>query len=89
VGFGPAELIIVALILLVLFGPTLVAFFLGYTLGKKKAAEAANPPSATVPAPLDADVRASNGHAEVVASQDLAAQAPPDGPETQEIPVDD
>ena len=40
-GLGPTEIVIVGLILLVLFGPTLVAFFLGYTLGKKKGAEAA------------------------------------------------
>ncbi len=35
---GPTEAIIILLIVLVLFGPTLVAFFVGYSLGKKKAA---------------------------------------------------
>jgi Sec-independent protein translocase protein TatA len=89
VGFGPAELIIVALILLVLFGPTLVAFFLGYTLGKKKAAEAAESPSAAAPAPLGAGVRATSENTETVVPQDPAAQMPPDGPETQEIAVDE
>lgn len=38
-GFGPAEGLIVLVFVLVLFGPTLVAFWLGYLLGKKKSAE--------------------------------------------------
>lgn len=46
-GMGPAEIFIIGIIVLVLFGPTLVAFFIGYTLGKKKGAE--SPPTAPAP----------------------------------------
>ena len=48
-GIGPTEIFIIAVILLVLFGPTLVAFFVGYTLGKRRGAQ---PSAATSTAPV-------------------------------------
>lgn len=34
-GVGPIELVVLAIIVMVLFGPTLIAFWLGFTLGRK------------------------------------------------------
>lgn len=34
-GVGPLEILIVVFIVVVLFGPTLIAFWLGFTLGRK------------------------------------------------------
>ncbi len=39
-GVGSTEFVIIIGIALVLFGPTLIAFWLGYTLGKKRGDEA-------------------------------------------------
>jgi len=38
-NLGGAELIVLVVVAVALFGPTLIAFWLGYTLGKRKAAE--------------------------------------------------
>ena len=38
-GVGSTEFVIIIGIALVLFGPTLIAFWLGYTLGKKRGDE--------------------------------------------------
>jgi len=52
-GIGPVEGLIVFVILVMLFGPTLIAFWLGYTLGKKRSVtqpDAAPSPAASTPA---------------------------------------
>lgn len=43
---GGVEVIILAVVVVLLFGPTLLAFWLGYNLGKKRSTteEAATPP---------------------------------------------
>lgn len=51
-GLGGAEFLILMVIVVVLFGPTLIAFWLGFTLGRKKAsgpAGAASTPASTPP----------------------------------------
>lgn len=42
-GVGPTELAIISLVVVVLFGPTLLAFWIGYLLGKRRAVESAVP----------------------------------------------
>jgi Sec-independent protein translocase protein TatA len=46
-GVGSTELLILVVIALMLFGPTLFAFWLGYTVGKKRTSNAQ--PSASAP----------------------------------------
>jgi len=56
VGVGAAEAVIIVLIVLVLFAPTVIAFFVGYTLGQRKggeSAEKAPPASAEARTPLE------------------------------------
>ena len=38
-GLGIGEAVIIVLIVLLLFGPTIVAFFVGYALGQRKGGE--------------------------------------------------
>jgi len=47
-GVGAAEILIILAIVVLLFGPTVVAFFAGYALGQKRgsAPAAPTPPSA-------------------------------------------
>jgi hypothetical protein len=49
-GVGPIELIVVLIIVVALFGPTLIAFWLGYTVGKRRS-QPAPPPQPQPPAP--------------------------------------
>lgn len=50
-GLGGTELLFLLGIVLVLFGPTLLAFWLGYTVGKNRAPGAQPPAPAPAPAP--------------------------------------
>lgn len=63
-GLGATELLIILGIVLVLFGPTLFAFWLGYTIGKKQPTKARS----SVPAP------------EPAAEQQAEVSARPDAP---------
>jgi len=51
-GLGPVELLVVAFFALLLFGAPVVAFFLGYVVGKKGASTDA-PPAAPAAPPTD------------------------------------
>lgn len=48
-GLGPAELVIIILVVLALFGPTLIAFWLGFTLGRKSSTSTPTAEDATPP----------------------------------------
>jgi hypothetical protein len=46
-GLGPIEGVALAAIVFVLFGPTLLAFWLGYTLGRRKDDSGPTPPESS------------------------------------------
>ena len=46
-GLGGAEAGVILVIVVVLFGPTLIAFWLGYTLGRKKSDGQSGEPAPT------------------------------------------
>jgi flagellar basal body-associated protein FliL len=65
-GLGISEVVIIAIIVVVLFGPALAAFFLGYQFGRRRSAtdatgagsaapEPPEPSSETAPEAADAD----------------------------------
>lgn len=64
-GLGTTELLIILGIVLVLFGPTLFAFWLGYTIGKKQPTKA--------PSSVPASGPAAEEQAEVSARPDAPA----------------
>ena len=45
-GTGLPEIIVILLVVLLLFGPAAVTFWIGYTMGQSKATEASADPSA-------------------------------------------
>jgi Sec-independent protein translocase protein TatA len=47
-GLGGGELLIIAAIVALLFGPTIVAFWIGYTMGRNRASE----PGSKQPGPI-------------------------------------
>ena len=75
-GLGPVEFTLIALVALMLFGPTLLAFWLGFVLGKKRGATPQQPSgSAVEPLPV------SEPDAPATAATDQPAQ--PDAAPTQ------
>jgi hypothetical protein len=67
-GVGPIELVIVGVVLVMLFGPALFAFWLGYTMGKKRR------PGEAPGAPFDSQSRPTSPY----------SPAPPIEPPTDE-----
>lgn len=49
-GVGPIELVIIVIIVVALFGPTLIAFWLGFTLGRRSSTPAEKDRAADGPA---------------------------------------
>jgi len=74
-GIGLPELIVVALVVTVLFGAPILTFFVGYVVGKNKAATSTDPAAEPAQAPLP-----ESAH---------AASVSPDQPATPEEPADE
>jgi hypothetical protein len=50
-NIGGTELLVIAVLALLLFGPSLLAFWFGYVLGQRKSVERGEPVAAPPPAP--------------------------------------
>jgi Sec-independent protein translocase protein TatA len=50
-GLGGAEVLIIAAAVILLFGPSLVSFWIGFTLGRKTTAEKYEQAQSTAPEP--------------------------------------
>ncbi len=75
-GIGLPELVVVALVVAVLFGAPILTFFMGYVVGKNRAATTPTEPGEAAPAPASTP-------------ETPGAPAPEDQPATPEEPADE
>lgn len=78
-GVGPVEFVIIVTVLVMLFGPTLLAFWLGFVLGRKKNAPRVRSVDRPAPVPSASPTPAS----------DAAPEAAPEPATSDQEPTDD
>ncbi len=75
-SLGGGEIIVLFLLVLVLFGPALVAFWLGYTLGRRRTTEAPSPASAEITPAAEPHAEDTKSPAASIAPAPASAPAP-------------